>query len=36
MTEADYLKDAVEIQQRLVGAGVIRADEDPFDAIMKS
>lgn len=34
ITEEDYRLTAVEIQSRLVAAGVIAADEDPYETIM--
>ena len=31
LTEEDYFRESAEIQERLAAAGIIRADEDPFD-----
>ena len=31
MTEEDYLRDSTEIMQRLMEAGKVAADEDPFE-----
>ena len=31
MTEEDYVRDSTEIMQRLMEAGKVAADEDPFE-----
>lgn len=35
VSDAEYLEVTIEIQQKLVGAGVIGPDEDPFEETME-
>ena len=33
LTEVDYMRETTEIQGRLVAAGLLGSDEDPYEAL---